>query len=166
MNIAAVDAILCALLLLSVLMGAWRGVVYELLSLASWVLAFVLAPLFGHAMGALLPLGQASAGTRFVVGLVLVFVLTLVVCHLCIALFRKLVKAVGLGPLDRALGALFGLARGLLLLFVALLLLHRTPLARQPAWQESTAIPVFLSGATILRSVAPQDLVQYLPDQM
>ena len=82
MNIAAVDAILCALLLLSVLMGAWRGVVYELLSLASWVLAFVLAPLFGHAMGALLPLGQASGGTRFVVGLVLVFVLTLVVCHL------------------------------------------------------------------------------------
>jgi membrane protein required for colicin V production len=49
----------------------------------------------------------------------------------------KLVKSVGLGLEDRVLGGVFGLARGMLVVLVLVLLAGLTSLPRQPVWREA-----------------------------
>ena len=116
MNLATTDWLLCAVLLLSMLVGAWRGLVYELMSLAAWVAAFVLAQWLAQDVALKLPLLQsAAAQVQYAAAFVLVFVLTLFAAGFLSWLLKKVVETVGLRPVDRALGALFGVARGVLL---------------------------------------------------
>ena len=108
------------MLLLSVLLGAWRGLVFEVLSVLSWVAAFVLAqwlaPDVAHyAADAAAPASWCA--TR--AGFVLVFIATVLLGGLLAALLKKLMAAVGLRPVDRMLGAAFGVVRGVLLLLLA-----------------------------------------------
>ena len=153
-----------AVLLVSVLVGAWRGVVCEVLSVLSWVAAFVLAQWFAAEVGARLPMESASETARYVAGFAMVFIVTLVVCTLLITLLKKLVSAVGLRPIDRALGAVFGLARGVLLLLLVVLAVSRSPLQRHAAWQASVSIKVLGSVAKIVTPMLPAEVTRYLPD--
>lgn len=164
MDISTVDWALLAVLLVSVLIGAWRGVVYEVLSVMSWVAAFVLAQWFAGDVGWQLPMGTASETARYVAGFAVVFVVTLVVCALLIALMKKFVSAIGLRPIDRALGALFGLVRGVLLLLLVVLVVSRTPLQRHTAWQASLGPKLLGSVAKIVTPMLPSEVTRYLPE--
>jgi len=70
----ATDWVLLAVLLLSVALGLWRGLMYEVLSVAGWVAAFVLAQAFAADVGQWLPTDGLSPAVRLVVGFVLIFV--------------------------------------------------------------------------------------------
>lgn len=142
---AALDWGFLALLLLSLLLGAWRGLVFELLSLVGWVVAFFVARAWAIEAGALLPLGEAQAAWRPAAGFALTFIVTVFACGLFATLGRKLVAAAGLRPADRALGAMFGLARGGVLLLLLVWLAGYTPLVREAWWQQSHAAP-WLAG--------------------
>ena len=97
---SALDWIFAVVLLLSMLLGAWRGLVYEVLSLVNWVVAFVLSRLFALDAAQLLPMSGASAAMRYAAGFLLVFVLVLVAGGLLTVLIKKLTAAVGLSPID------------------------------------------------------------------
>jgi membrane protein required for colicin V production len=56
-------------------------------------------------------------------------------------LVRELVKAAKLSAADRTLGGLFGLARGLLIIALAVFLVRDTALYREPMWRESLVLP-------------------------
>src|SRR5574337_565250 len=109
------DWILAAVLVLSLLLGAWRGLVYEALSLLAWVAAFVLAQWYAPDVAARMPLAGASEPVRYAVGFVAVFIAAAFAGGLVAWLAKKLVEAIGLRPVDRALGAAFGLLRGMVL---------------------------------------------------
>ncbi len=113
---AALDWILLALLFASTLLGAWRGLVFEVLSVLGWLAAFVLAQWFAPDVASRLPMGQASETMRFAAGFVLVFVVAAFAGGLIAALIKRLVQAVGLRPVDRVLGMVFGALRGVILL--------------------------------------------------
>ena len=98
------DWIFVAVLVVSLVVGAWRGLVYELLSVANWIAAFVLAQWFAPDVAQWLPLAGASEVVRYAVGFVAVFVASLFAGGLLAFLIRKLVAAVGLRPVDRVLG--------------------------------------------------------------
>jgi len=106
------DYAVLTILAASILWGVWRGLVHEVVSVAAWVLAFLAAnPLAG-------PLGEAMPNSmvttpevRVLVSFVVVFIATLVVCTVIGHLLSKMMKVAGLGPLDRTLGGVFGLAR-------------------------------------------------------
>ena len=164
MVIGTVDAVLLVVLLLSVVIGAWRGLVYEVLSLLSWVVALVAAQWFAAEAGAGLPLGGASETARYLAGFGCVFIGTLVGCMLLITLLKKFVSAVGLRPIDRALGALFGLARGVLLLLVVVLLVSKSPLQRSADWQASLGVKWLGNTVKILVPMLPADIARYLPE--
>ena len=108
----------------SMLLSLWRGFVREAMSLAGWVVAFIVANLgaltFAEAMGDLI----ANSTGRYVVAWLTLFVVTLVACSIVAKLTSRLIKASGLGALDRILGIGFGALRGALLLVVAVFVMR------------------------------------------
>jgi membrane protein required for colicin V production len=164
MNLATTDWLLCAVLLFSMLLGAWRGLVYELMSLAAWVAAFVLAQWLAQDVALMLPfLQSAAAQVQYAAAFVLVFVASLFAAGFLSWVLKKVVETVGLRPVDRALGAVFGLVRGVLLLLVATVLIQLLGMAHQAWWQEAQGpvwLDVLLNG---LKPVLPEALQAYLP---
>jgi membrane protein required for colicin V production len=164
MNLATTDWLLCAVLLFSMLLGAWRGLVYELMSLASWVVAFVLAQWLAEDVAQMLPvLTGAADKVRYAAAFVLVFVATLFAAGLVSWLLKKLVESAGLRPVDRALGSVFGVARGVLLLLVATVVIQLLGMAEQPWWREAQGpvwLEIVLKG---VQPVLPEALRAYLP---
>lgn len=160
---AALDWIFVVVLAASLLIGAWRGLVFELLSLAGWVVAFFAAQWFAADVGAWLPMGASNAGWHHVAGFAVVFVLALFACGLLASLAKKLIEAVGLRPADRALGALFGVLRGALLLLALGLVALWTPLHEAPLWRQSWGGPALQALLAELRPALPQELGRHLP---
>ena len=154
---------MAAVLLVSMAVGVWRGLVYEVLSVLSWIAAFVLAQWFAPAAAAHLPMQGAGAALRYAGGFVLVFIAAAFAGGLLAFLMSKLVSAVGLGPVDRSLGALFGLLRGAVLLLAATAVVSLTPLRDAAEWQAS--VGARWSGAALqaLKPVLPEEFGKYLP---
>jgi membrane protein required for colicin V production len=163
MHIAALDWIFLAILLLSTLIGAWRGLVYEVLSLVNWALAFLLARHFSPAFAAWLPLTNATEAIRYGVAFVLLFVLSVFAGSLLIWLVSQLFKAAGLRPADRALGAVFGLVRGAVVLLAAGVLVGMTSWKFEPLWTESVAAAWATLAVGQIKPVLPPEFGKYLP---
>lgn len=157
------DWIFLAVLLLSMLLGAWRGLVFEVLSVLSWIAAFVLAQWLGPDVGQRLPMGGAAEAIRYVAGFLVVFVATVFAGGLIAWLVKQLVQAVGLRPADRALGAVFGLVRGVILLLAATVVMEMTPLQSSEWWQQSRGAEVSTAALKGLKPVLPEEFGKYLP---
>jgi membrane protein required for colicin V production len=155
-----VDVATIAVLCLSVLLGVSRGLVREVLSLLSWVAAFLAAKFFAP-IGApwFTPLSN-SEDVRIVVAWVVVFVATLVVVSIVGLLISGTLKSVGLGALDRIFGALFGLARGLLIVTLCALIAGLTTLPKTEAWRKATLRSTVESLAVLARSFLPEMLAK------
>lgn len=151
-----VDWAMAAVLALSVVVGLWRGLVYEVLSLVGWVVAFVVAQAYGAAVAAWLPFGgPAGSMGRLAAGFGLAFLGTLIAWTLAAKLVRLLISATPLSVLDRALGSLFGLVRGVVLLLAVALVVKLTPAARAPAWQASHGAAWLESALQALQPLWP-----------
>lgn len=146
----------------SILWGVWRGFVHEVVSVASWVLAFLAANLFAGPIGEALPKSMLTPEARVLVSFVVVFIVTLIVCTVVGNLLSKMVKVAGLGPLDRTLGGVFGLARALVILLAFSLVAGLTALPRQPAWRNSISGDSLAQGALALRPWLPRSFAERL----
>lgn len=160
---AALDWIFVALLLASMLMGAWRGLVYEFLSLVGWVVAFGVAQWLADDVAALLPLEQSRETMRYAAGFIVVFVVTVFACGFLAWLGKKLVEAIGLRPVDRTLGAVFGLLRGLVFLLALVVVASLTGLDGVDWWKESRSTGLLKGALKEVGPVLPQGLVKHLP---
>ncbi len=159
----ALDWIFLGVLLISLIIGAWRGLVFEVLSVLSWIAAFVLAQWFAPAAAQWLPMSGATESIRYAVGFVVVFVAGIFLGGLIAFLVKKLVAAVGLRPADRMLGALFGLVRGAIILLALTVVVGMTPLKTSPAWQASMGAHIASVVLTGLKPVLPEEFGKYLP---
>ena len=120
----------------SIAWGAWRGLVHEVLSLAGWIMAFLAANLLATPLSETFPANMRPE-FRVVGAFVLVFVATLVLTTLLTALVTKFIRVSVLQNLDRWLGALFRLLRGLVLVVVFAMAAGLTALPRMPVWTDS-----------------------------
>jgi membrane protein required for colicin V production len=159
----ALDWIFVSVLLFSMLLGAWRGLVYEVLSLVSWVVAFVMAQWFAPEAAQRLPMSGFSEVARYAAGFVLVFIAALMLGGLIAVTVKKLMASVGLRPVDRVMGAVFGLLRGGMLLLVATVLVSMTALKDSAAWQESAGARGALIVLGSIRPALPRDWDRFLP---
>jgi len=137
--VTAIDWLALAVVVVSLLLGAWRGLLYEVLALAGWVLAFVAARWAAAPVGQWLPMGESPEPLRHAVGFVLVFVATAFACGLLAALARRASRALGVRPVDRSFGALFGLLRGALLLLLVAVAVRLAAWHQEPWWIESVS---------------------------
>ena len=157
------DWIFGAVLLASVALGTWRGLVYEVLSAVSWIAAFILAQWFAPDVAQKLPMAGADEAVRYAAGFALVFVGSVFTGGLVAMVVKKLFAAVGLQPADRALGAAFGLVRGAVLLLAATVVIGMTPLQSSPWWQESVGAGITVAAIKGLKPALPEEFGRYLP---
>jgi len=150
-----IDILLLIIVGGSVLLGLVRGLVGTLVSTAAWLLAGWITFQFGNEIGVWLSDDGMPTMTERFGGYALSFVSVMVTVTLVGALARTMVKSVGLSGLDRLLGAGLGLLRGVFLACVLVLALGFTPLPREPAWQQSVALPLLMPGASWMRARLP-----------
>ena len=131
-----IDYAVIAVLVISIAWGAWRGLVHEVLSLAGWVLAFLAANLLAAPLSESFPANMRPE-FRVVGAFILVFIAVLVAATLLSALVTKFVKVSVLHSLDRWLGALFGLIRGIVIVVAFAMVAGLTSLPRGADWKDS-----------------------------
>ncbi len=146
----------------SLVVGAWRGLVREVISILGWVIAFLAANLLAGPLGPVMPQAIPSPELRIAAAYVAVFVGSLMAAALVGLLLSKIVKAAGLGGVDRMLGALFGTARGLLIVLAAALVAGLTSAPRQSFWRDSASGPLLVQAAQTLKPFLPQTFAERL----
>ena len=148
---------------ISMLVGAWRGLVFEVLSVLSWIAAFVLAQWLAPDVAQHLSMAGAREVVRYGVAFVLVFIATIFAGGLIALLVKKLLTAVGLSPADRALGALFGAVRAVVVVLALTVVVGMTPIRTMPWWQDALATQWAAVALQGMKPLLPQDFGKYLP---
>ncbi|AVG17472.1 MULTISPECIES: CvpA family protein [Chromobacteriaceae] len=156
------DYIAIAIIAGSVLMALMRGLIAEVLSLGSWLIAFWCAKQFSPLAMAFLPASLQSEGLRMVAGFVLVFFLVWLATALLRVTLTGLVDSIGLGAVNRLLGGMFGLARGLVLVTALVLLGGLSNLPQKPMWRNAVLAAPFESLALSLRPWLPPTMADNL----
>jgi len=158
-----VDLALALGLGLSILVGAWRGLLTEMLAMMGWAVAYFSAQWWGADAAPHVPVGDSGSRVNLLAGMMVVFLAAWLSWTLLSWALRAMVRASGLSGTDRLLGAVFGLIRGVLVSLVVYTLVSMTPMTRWEPWQASHAAPwlrVLMQG---LRPVLPDEVSQYLP---
>ena len=158
-----VDAAMLLVLAVSTLTGLLRGLLFEVLSLLGWAVAYFTAQWAAPMLGQHLPLGATGSALNYAAAFMLCFIATLIAWGLLSRLLRLLLRATPLSPLDRVFGAGFGLLRGLVVLLVVATVVALTPLEKTRAWRQSIGavwLNVALQG---LKPVLPNELSRHLP---
>ena len=156
------DYIAIAIIAGSILVAMMRGLVAEVLSLGSWLIAFWCAKQFSPVVSAFLPGELSSEGLRLVAGFVAVFFLAWLATALLRVTLTGMLDSVGLGGINRLFGAVFGLARGLVLVTALVLVGGLSDLPRQPMWRNAVLSAPFESVALSLRPWLPAMLANNL----
>lgn len=152
------DLVILVILAVSIVVSLFRGFIKEVFSILVWAAAIVAAfQVAGPLAGALEPVIDLPSA-RFILAFAAVFVLVLVVGGLIGFLVGKMVEKTGLSPTDRLFGGLFGLARGLVIVVLAVLLLRVTPFAEDPWWGDSRLLPTFEALAEQARVWLPESV--------
>ena len=157
------DWVLLTLLLLSVLLGLWRGLMFEVLSVAGWVAAFLLAQTFADDVVPWLPIDKVSPPLQIAIGFALVFIVVAFIGGLVAWGVQKLVASVGLRPVDRVLGGAFGLARGVVILLAVALVITMTQLQSAAWWQTSSTASVLTATLHNIKPLLPDPVARHIP---
>ena len=160
---ALFDWLAVALIVISMVYGLVRGLVFEVISLAGWVAAFLCAQWFAGSVATWLPFGEVDAAWRYPLAFVLVFVAVAFGVGLVASITRKLITVVGLGPVDRMLGGMFGAARGAVALLTVAVVVHLLALSDSVWWHESRGAVVLDAALQGLKPALPEKLASYLP---
>ncbi|QPF73792.1 CvpA family protein [Roseateles sp. DAIF2] len=158
-----VDLVLLAVLGISVLLGLWRGLVYELMAIVGWIVAYLACPYVAPWIEPWLPAARLGPSTVHMLGLVLGFVAVLVVWGLTARLVRALIHATPLSVVDRLLGGGFGVLRGVLIALLAVVLVSMTPASQTETWRASQLAPVLHATLHGLAPMLPAELVKFIP---
>ena len=154
------DYVVLAAMALSVLLGAWRGVVNELLALVAWVAAFLVARIEAPQATHWLAGQIAEPGLRLAAAFIIIFVGVLILFAIARMLLSRLLSAVGLGTLDRLLGAVFGVLRGLAVVLAGVMLAGMTSLPRERWWQAAVLAPPLETAALAAKPWLPADVAK------
>ena len=156
------DYLTLFVLFASVIISTMRGVVREMLSLASWVAAFLIANMYGETLAQWLPAVVPGALTRLIIAFVVLFIGTRLLMGLLILMCESLIKAGGLSFLDRSLGSLFGFARGMLIVLVAVILCGMTAIPQQPFWKDAMLSPLAEEAARSVKPFLPEEFSRHV----
>jgi membrane protein required for colicin V production len=147
------DYLLLALLGLSCIMGLFRGLLREVISLLAWVgalwLSWRLGPLLAPQLAGMI----ANEAIRVWVARTVIFLLVLLLGAVIGALLSRLVRASVFSGADRLLGAVFGLLRGVVMVALVVILCQALRLQAQPWWRESILLPYGERAANVLRDM-------------
>lgn len=159
-----VDLALVGMIAVSVLVGLWRGLVFEVLAVLGWIAAYFAAQWMAPELAPQLPIGAAGSALNHAAAFSVVFVLALLIWGIAARLVRMLVRAVPVvSTADRLMGAVFGLVRALVLLLAISTLVGLTPLIEAQAWQQSRVAVWSNRLLQSMKHVLPANFYRYFP---
>ncbi len=154
------DLAVIATVVASMLVGWWRGLVYEAVTLLGWVTAYLVARLVAPDLVGYLPPDVGSETTRMALAFSAIFLVTLVLGSILAWGLSHVVKSSELASLDGSLGALFGMLRGLVLVVVLVLVAGMTELPKQDLWREALMSGMLEKIAVETKALLPDGLAQ------
>ena len=152
------DYFVIAVLVISLLLGLWRGMIGEIIALTAWVLAFIAARKWGEEAASMFLARITDPTVRLLVAWTLIFIAVLALMALLRLLLRSLLKALGMTITDRLLGLFFGLARGVLILLILVAAGGMTPLPQEQWWREAQCAPPLETAVLAGRPWLPPDV--------
>jgi len=155
------DFIVLGIIAISIIISLMRGFVKEALSLAGWLVALWVAMTFSSGMAELFGSSIKDPTLRLLAAFITLFILSLVVGAIVNFFATQLVQRTGLTGVDRTIGVVFGLLRGILLVTIIVMLLGLTTLPKEAWWDESFFMFRFEAIATWLKDLLPDDIAQY-----
>jgi membrane protein required for colicin V production len=158
LSVTTVDFLVVLVLLVSTSYAIWRGFLWETLTIFAWVAAAFACLYFAPS---LLPLAHSLVSANWLAALIayaVVFLAVLIPLSFMSHRFSQTVKGSPIGPFDRALGAAFGLIRGLVIVGLAYIAFTWfVPVARQPQWlARAQLLPMIQDTDEVILSLVPE----------
>jgi membrane protein required for colicin V production len=154
--VTLLDGLVLGVLLLSMAIGVWRGVVREVFAIVAWIAGVASAWLFGDWAAQQLSAIISHPLARVLVAYAGMFVALFVVVSAAGWLLRSLFKAVGLSGLDRGLGLVFGAARGALVITIAAIIASMTSAPSAGWWREALVAQPLTQAVIVARAYLPE----------
>lgn len=153
-----IDFAMIGLVVISSIIGLFRGLISEAFALIIWGLAIWVGLTFGRDFSVFLENMIDMPSARIAAGFAILFFMTLLLGSIVSYLLGAIITKTGLTGTDRFLGMIFGIGRGILVVAILVVLAGLTPLPEEPWWRESELIPPFQSVAIWLRQQVPDGL--------
>src|SRR5688572_10685489 len=146
------DIVILLIIAVSTVFGVIRGFAKNVVSLAAWILAFVVALSLSEKFAQLLPEDIEQPGLRIALAMSILFLATLIMGMVASFLLDGFVNATKINRLDRSLGGLFGFVRGVLLVCALVVLGTFISLDETSWWERSKLAP---AGEWVVQLLAP-----------
>ncbi|MBI3715433.1 MAG: CvpA family protein [Betaproteobacteria bacterium] len=152
------DYAIVALLVLSVIVGCWRGAIREVLNMAGWVLAFIVAHAYAGDLARQFSEWAVDPALRLIVAWLVIFLIVMALVSLLASLLSGWAHKLGLGPFDRVLGGVIGFLRGLLVLLALTWVAGLTKIPQSPMWRAAASTHWLEIAALYARNVLPDGI--------
>ena len=162
MTLNLLDICIIMTMAISAIIGLFRGMTKELITLVTWIMAGILGLKYGAVVGAMF----TSVSTDMIKGIIgssLIFIGVLIVGGIFNAIINKFVKISGFIFLDKVLGAVFGALRGVLIFMISIMIINdgfANFVNDKPLWKESILTPKLQAMAENVKSNFPKDWIQ------
>lgn len=156
----ALDYAVLGICAVSLFIGVWRGAIYEIVNVVGWVAAFIAAQAFAPEFGPYLSDWMTDPSVRMAVAWLIVFIAVTIVFSLVGSLIAEGVRKLGLGLMDRSLGAVVGLLRGGLIVLLLTLAAGLTTFPNATIWKDAALTPWLETMALYTRSLLPESLAK------
>jgi membrane protein required for colicin V production len=158
LKLTSVDYFAFAILLISALVGIYRGFFREVLALASWFVAAWVAYHYSNYLAMeWLSAFQLDEMLRLGLSFLILFILVLIAGNFIGSLIQKAIISAGLSSTDRLLGLVFGLVRGAFVVVVLSTLAVLTPVPQTTAWKDAMTRPAIDVAMAVIQVWLPAD---------
>jgi membrane protein required for colicin V production len=158
--VTSFDYAVVAIILLSALVGWWRGFMYELFSLIGWLAAYIVARTFSAQVLPYVPVAVGVDTVRSAVAFAVLFIATLIVAALFAWFLARLAKFAGLSGMDGKFGAIFGTLRGMLVVIALVWVGGLTDLPQLPFWRNALSSKPLQEAALYAKDYLPENAAQ------
>ncbi|CAN1521560.1 MAG: CvpA family protein [Sulfuritalea sp.] len=156
------DYLVLAIIGLSIILSVMRGLLIEALSIVGWVAAFFVAKTYSSQLVPMMPVDIPTESLRILAAFLVVFFATLLITSLLAIALSAVFKKIGLGWLNRVLGAVFGLTRGVLIVCILVFLAGLTSLPQDERWRNAMFSAPIEALVTSLLPWVPDNITQYV----
>jgi membrane protein required for colicin V production len=155
--VTSFDYAVIAIIVLSALVGWWRGFMYELFSLIGWMSAYIVARTYSSQALPYVPTAVGEEYMRSAVAFAALFVATLIVAALFAWFLARLAKFAGLSGMDSKFGAVFGMLRGGLVVIALVWVGGLTDLPQLPFWRDALSSKPLQQVALYAKDYLPEN---------
>lgn len=156
------DLFIIAVLVLSTVISIIRGFAKDAISLAAWILAFIVALSLADKLALILPASLEDPRLRLGVAVATLFIATLVMGMVANFLMTGFINMARMRNLDRSLGAIFGFVRGVVIICLLAVLAAFIDLDEAEWWQRSKLMPAAVAVVHYIEPMLPDNFTRFI----